>query len=373
MALSIIQSASAVQPAQSPIMYSVSTGDSSFTSSQFQYTCLLQYWSGSATDSSSANTYQINKYPNRAGSGLFDFSKILNSTLRQNIIENTSSLIYYKPTFNFQYYTTTWVSGSSVVGTTRGAYDGYAIWPEVINGDISSKGLYPFLTDGPTTQSVFPSDKGTISVDATNASITVQYTGSNGSTGSIVVTGGASTANRFKRIPVGLAEASFPLSKVNLSHFTINTVSKSVRYDVGCEPKYTPVRIGYKNRFGQLDYFTFSKVSRQGFSTTQRTYQPNNGNWNGSTFTVDQYTNQTQRYIVDNQQMISANSDYILEVQNEAFKQLLVSDEIYWYYSNEIIPVSIATSNIVFKTGRVDKLIQYQFDFTIGRNYKQIV
>ena len=64
------------------------------------------------------------------------------------------------------------------------------------------------------------------------------------------------------------------------------------------------------------------------------------------------------------------------DAYNEIMKQLLVSDEIYWIYGtgvNDIRPISITTQNIVFKTGVVDKLVQYQFDFEYGQPYKLIL
>jgi hypothetical protein len=55
----------------------------------------------------------------------------------------------------------------------------------------------------------------------------------------------------------------------------------------------------------------------------------------------------------------------------------MVSDEIYWIYDetdyNKLRPLSIATSNISFKTGVVDKLIQYSFEFNLGQSYKLIM
>ena len=81
---------------------------------------------------------------------------------------------------------------------------------------------------------------------------------------------------------------------------------------------------------------------------------------------------------------------------NDIFKQLLVSDEIYWVYGidetgegfslgyndgfangtgrTELVrPITIKTDSIVFKTGVNDKLVQYQFDFDWGQSYKLII
>ena len=81
-------------------------------------------------------------------------------------------------------------------------------------------------------------------------------------------------------------------------------------------------------------------------------------------------------YIVDSKQAISVNSFWINEDYNDILKELLVSDEIYWVYDEAadiVRPLTIATQNIVFKTGVVDKQIQYQFDFNYGQAYKLIL
>jgi hypothetical protein len=374
MPITLTQTPASTQLAQSPIIATVNIGDSSYTSSGFQYTCDLEYWSGS-TASSSISTYTLIKYPNSVGAGIFDFSNILNSSFKSNAVQTTSSAVYYKATFNSRYYSaSSWVANAvSTSFTFKAAYDGYNLWPEEINSDINIKGLYPFLTDGPATQSVYSTDLGTLSAEVYNTQYGITYVGSNGSTATVNVTGSTNSFARIKRVPIGLAEANFPISKVGLDYFTISSGSISIRFDVKCEPKYTPVRIGFKNRFGQLDFFTFNKVSRKSFTTTQKTYSPNAGNWGGSTFSVDQYVNQSQKYIVDNQEYLDVNTDYILESYNEIFKQLMVSDEVYWYTNGRIIPLSIETSDVQFKTGVVDKLISYQFRFIIGQNFKFIV
>ena len=55
---------------------------------------------------------------------------------------------------------------------------------------------------------------------------------------------------------------------------------------------------------------------------------------------------------------------------------MLVSDEIYWVYdeANDLVkPLSIINNSMRFKTGVVDKLIQYTFTFNFGQPYKLII
>ncbi len=155
----------------------------------------------------------------------------------------------------------------------------------------------------------------------------------------------------------------------------ITEVGQCIRFETKCEEKYPNVRIKWKNRFGQYDFLNFDMVSKEAFSTTRKTYQPAVGSWNNSTLEYNQWESSIQNYVSDSTQTISVNSDWLSEDYNELLKQLVSSDEIYWIYNDEgdIRPLAITTSNIRFKTGVVDKLIQYSFDFKYGQNYKLIL
>jgi len=115
-------------------------------------------------------------------------------------------------------------------------------------------------------------------------------------------------------------------------------------------------------------------VNRKSMDSTKRTYQPQLGSWQGRTLSYNEYDSQTLNYIVDSKQNIIVNSNWLSEDYNDILKQLLVSNEIYWDLGNdEVKPLTIITSNIQFKTGVVDKLIQYSFEFQYGQGYKLII
>jgi hypothetical protein len=165
------------------------------------------------------------------------------------------------------------------------------------------------------------------------------------------------------------------------SFYTVETLVSGtpvscMRFEEICQQKYPNVRIKWKNRYGQFDYHNFYLVNRQSFTTTNRQYQPQIGGWENSTLSYNNYDSSKLNYIVDSEQQISVNSGYLDEQYNDIFKQLLVSEEIYWMYGDDeenIRPITIATQNVTFKTGVVDKLIQYQFDFQWGQGYKLII
>jgi hypothetical protein len=115
-------------------------------------------------------------------------------------------------------------------------------------------------------------------------------------------------------------------------------------------------------------------VNKQSFETTKRSYQPQLGTWTAPTLTYTQYDSSNLNYIVDSKQSITVNTDWVDESYNDIFKQLLVSEEIYWVKSaTDLLPLTINTQNVTFKTGVVDKVIQYTFEFDFGQGYKLIL
>ena len=389
MAITILQTPAVVSLAQSPIIFSVSSS-TDVANSGFQYVCNLSYWTGSQSASGSNFDYQLVKYPNTSYCGIFDLSRILNSTLTDLLAQNPSNVYYYKADF-FNRYQVNGVyvndTGSLVSSGVYKVIDGYGLFQEPIGQQIyNSTPYWPIMTDGPATQSCFDTNTGRGAAYvgySGDSATTIQYQSNLGlSSTYTLATSSLSTQTEITDFPIGPAEGDFPFSTIGLEWYTVvasnvNTqVSEPIKYELTCNQQYPNVRIKWKNRFGQFDYYNFNMVSRETFSTEKRTYQPQLGSWNGRNLSYNNYDSQTQNYIVDSKQGLSVNSYWLSEAYNDIFKQLLVSDEIYWVYDEEndlVKPLTITTSNITFKTHVVDKLIQYQFDFEIGQGYKLII
>ena len=388
MSISITQTPATASLAQSPIIFTVSESNAvNLTSSSFQYVGELYYWTGSVIESGSTADYIISKYPNNSNVGIFDLNRIINSTLQDLLQENPSNVVYFAVDFYAQYLSSSvFVTGSHTKSNLYKGLDGYGIFPEAIGAELNTlTSYYPLLTDGPVTQSAFDFNKGASGVAVGTLGGTVAdriiYSGSNGN-GVYFLSSSTATSGQIDTYPIGPSETGFPLSTTNLSWYTIQpynsttALGSKIRYEVVCNQKYPNVRIKWKNRFGQFDFMNFDMVNRQSFSTERRTYQPQLGTWEGSSFSYQSYNSSNLLYIADSKQQISVNSNWVEQDYNDIFKQLLVSDEIYWVYdeANSLVrPLTISTQNIVFKTGVVDKLIQYQFDFDFGQSYKLIM
>ena len=401
MAISFAQIPPRVNLAQSPIVFSVTETTSSLISNDgFQYVMDLYYWTGDVGDATATPQYTLAKYPNTSLYGIFDISRIINSTLQDLAEANTSNVVWFAVDVYPQWITgstNTYVTGSHNFQATYRALDGYSIFQEPISQSINLKSPHwPIMTDGPATQSAFTTNKGNMGVFAASIGTNpLSSTTPLPPIGTIIYSSSIQTAvyplsynpndstGQIAQFPIGPSESDFPLSG-SFSSYTIQARSGSVNYgtplkfNITCEQKYPNVRIKWKNRYGQFDWFNFNMVNRQSFNTERRTYQPQLGTWQDSTLTYNNYDSSVLNYIADSKQAISVNTDWVSEDYNEIFKQLLVSDEIYWIYDEgtnpvQLRPITIRTDSITFKTGVVDKVIQYSFDFNWGQAYKLII
>lgn len=389
MALSITQTPASCSLAQSPIIFTVAESTPVYTSSSFQYVGELYYWQGGLFQSSSVADYTILKFPNTANVGIFDLNRIINSTLTDLRIDNSSNVMYYAVDFYWQYLSgSSYATGSHVRSQTYRALDGYGIFPEAIGQQISAKTpFWPLMTDGPVTQSVLTTDLGTMGVFVGDVGTTVPdrvvYNSNLGSITQNISQNATTTSLCIANFSQAPSQTGFPYSgSINsvewysMQAYNGGTpLGTGVRFEVVCATKYPNQRIYFKNRYGQFNYIDLNEVSRQSFQTEKRTYQPQIGTWEGSTLSYQSTDSSVLNYVSDSKQSLSANTNWLTEDWNDIIKQLLVSDELYWYDSKNSVlrPVTIATQNMTFKTGVVDKLIQYQFEFNFGQSYKLIL
>ena len=374
MSFSITQEPEEIVASQSPIVFTVYETDTAITTTgSFQYVNELYYWTGSSTNSGSEAQYTLVKYPNENSRGIFDVSKVLNSLFVQPVEENPSQTFYFAVDAYYQWRdgSNTLKTGSHVISDTYTVVDSYALWGEPINQALYNKtDFWPILSSNVATQSY--TDNNFIDFQVwTSGSTSLRFTPTGGATTFESITGSNDLTNEkiqtVRYTPPN--DNGFYVTAMNV----LTEASERIYFDYKCPTKYDNIRIKWKNRFGAFDFFNFDLVSREQFKVTRQKYQPQLGNWNSTQFSYNDYDSQIQNYLTDTDQTIRVNSDYVSQDYNDTFKELMVSDEIYWIYdesNNDIRPISIDTSTLTIKTNVVNKLIQYAFDFTYGQPYK---
>lgn len=387
MAITILQTPASASLAQSPIVFSVSESANT-TNTAFQYLADLYYWTGSIGSSGSSD-YTLAKYPNQSNSGIFDFGRILNSTLTDPAQANPSNVVYFKADFYSQWQANgVYVTGSHTTSSIYRALDGYAIFQEPIGQNIQNKTPHwPIMSDGPVTQSVFLENKGNGGVYVGNLGTSIPtkiiYSGSDGNNAQFALTATSNTTNtEIDDYPIFPSQTGFPLITSSIDSYTIQAATNTtklgtpIRFEITCQQKYPNVRVKWKNRYGQFDWFNFYMISTNTFNTDRKTYQPQIGSWTGATLSYNSYDSQNLTYVSNSTEQLLVNTFWIDESYNDIIKQLLVSDEAYWFFDETngyYRPITINTNSITFKTNAVDKLIQYSFTFEWGQQYKLII
>ena len=413
MAITFLQTSGQVDFSQSPMVFAVSeSNEEAYTSSSMQFVMELKYWQGNRlTGAPDEPNYTLQKYPNPSGSGIFDVSRIVTSLFTEPRAANSSSIYNFSVNSYIQYQTSpssSFFTGSHLSVTPGQSIDGYQLFQDPLQGSLGdriyeSTPFWPMMTDGPVSQSYFAENYGRMSiwtgqpVNQSYVAMGIVYSSSfAGEDNNIVipVTESQESTECVYTFPISPNEPDWPLDSDpnNIGNFEVflvsgstnydgsNKIGNSLHFDLECTKKYPNVRIKWKNRFGQWDYFNFNLVSTETFNTERSRYQPQIGTWTDRTLTYNDYDSAIQNYITDSTLKLSVNTDYVNEDYNEIFKQLMVSDEIYWVYeegselnnTEKLKPLAIDTSSFNLKTGVVDKLIQYQFTFTQGQGYKLI-
>jgi hypothetical protein len=409
MTLISVQTPPTASLSQSPLPYSYYEDSNLVTSQSFQYMLDLYFWTGSQSDSGSVPDYTLVKYPNESDRGIFDVSRILNAELNEYaVVDNVRNTKWFTADGYFQYQDNgVFVTGSKVRDRVHLAIDGYSLFPENISNQLHQKTqFFPVLTDGPSQQyafreqtilkaPVYVSDSGNGKIPRFER-VTLSY--SSGSDAVLQATGtfalgtissGSNNQQIYysQRRPTDFSSTVYPtiywLEWQFLDQDSV-AMGSPIRYNIVLEQKYPNVQIMFKNRYGVFDYFNFNMVNTKNFEVNRSQYQPQIGSWNGNILDYRTYENSTVNYLVDTNESIVVNTDWVNENYNDIFKQLLVSDEIYWIIrpdlyaidgsnSSGIKPITIKTNNLQFKTSVVDKLIQYTFEFDFGQSYKLIL
>lgn len=130
------------------------------------------------------------------------------------------------------------------------------------------------------------------------------------------------------------------------------------------ECKYTPYKITFVNKFGGLQDIWFFKRSNLSMQTTEESYKANivsNG-----TYSI----NSRQKTVFDKKgvERLQLNTGFYPESYNEVFRQLSLSEELWITYGTYVLPVTLLSSELIYKTSLNDKLINYTMDIEFAFN-----
>lgn len=230
------------------------------------------------------------------------------------------------------------------------ALDGYGYFEDEINPELerhalmTSNNIYlPENTAGKFP--IFAEGVGKVTIDSTDTEITDS--------------GSSNQKVQYITIPADSSE-------IKVYDTDDSTLLKTVTVTNICEPKFTPYKVTFVNKYGAFQDLYFFKKTTESFDVTSETFKTNTIN----SATVTYPTNATHRqlYNVNAKTKITLNTGFIKEDMNSAIEELMITENAWIRWEGKTLPIIPQTKNMQFKTSLNDKLINYSIDFEFGFN-----
>jgi hypothetical protein len=329
-------------------------------------------WSGDLDDMPATVTYSLTRLRPTADAVTLDtnLSEIIRSQLTPvpNIVTAAPSQLVDSDSESVKwiYYNVSFTNPTVAVPNIEGTFsalDGYGYYNQNANPSkptnkillsnigtkkIASNGviLIPFINDGTYTSVDVDTESGdintnfVITTDVASAKF-VQY----------VIVDPSQTTDRQVTITFN---GDTPLS------FVVSIVD---------ECRYNPKTILFKNKNGAFEAISMFKKSTSSISTSKEDFV----NQFTTNKTYDITAHQFRNINFEATEKISLNSGYISEDENESYKQLLLSDQVWFYEDGTLVPVNVETNDLTFKDRVNDRLVNYTIEFKYSYNTIQNV
>lgn len=177
----------------------------------------------------------------------------------------------------------------------------------------------------------------------------------------IIITDNGNSNQKIQYVTISSSELFTDQDKI-LFYNSGGTLLRTIYLDEVCEPKYTPYKVVFYNKFGALQDMWFFKKSVTSLNTTSESYKSNILDFS-STPTYSTTSPQVQKFNVNGKESITLNSGFYDEGYNEVVKQLMLSENVWIDNGTDVLPVNVNTSSYTFQTRVNDKLIQHTLDF----------
>ena len=140
-----------------------------------------------------------------------------------------------------------------------------------------------------------------------------------------------------------------------------STLLKTIKVTNICEPKFTPYKITFLNKYGAFQDLYFFKKSMESTNVSDETFKRNT--IANSTASYNTYEGQKQRYNINSNTTLNLNTGFISEDMNQTIEELFFTENVWIRYEGKTLPVIPKTKALQYKTSLNDKLINYTVDF----------
>lgn len=145
-----------------------------------------------------------------------------------------------------------------------------------------------------------------------------------------------------------------------------STTTVNVNYI--CEPKFTPYKVTFLNKFGVLQDLWFFKKRTDNLNITKESYKRNTIDIGANDVSYSRYKSTKELYNINSDRSFTMNTGFVIEDFNEVIRQLLMTENAWISENNEVYPIVPKTSSLEYKTQLNDKLINFTIEFEYAYN-----
>ncbi len=312
----------------------------------------LYVWEGLISAQPSVPAYSINKSVISGESNVtLEIAELVRDYITMTFNNDYISITRYVRAIVNSYDESNEPFSTNPITTTYVALDGYGYFEEGANPElsrnalISSNNIYiPENTAGKFP--IFAEGVGKVIIDSTTTQITDD--------------GNTNQKIQYITIPANT-------STIQVFDTDDSTLRKTITVSNICEPKYTPFKLTFVNKFGAFQDLYFFKKSSEVTNVTDELYKKNIITNTASSYNT--YENQKGRINVNAQTSLTMNTGFVKEDMNQTIEELFYTENVWIRYENKTLPIIPKSKSLQYKTSLNDKLINYtvEFDFAFDR------
>lgn len=345
-------------------------------SSPLYVTIRLYVWEGLSSDTTTP-VYTFTKSPVGGNSYVIaEFAEYIKDYLVTEYGDYSTRTVWFK--WDYQRYNAdNTPSGSLITATPRLAVDGYRYFEDGIQTNELSKQLLQsntiiYYNSGQDI--VFPIWAEDLSV------ITLTSAGGADVQWSVVEEfwNAYDVSWGYALTPIEIDDTGYSQQKIQYVRISLSaalddgdtiTITSGVSAQVTVitleeieECKFSPLNVIFYNKFGALQNVWFFKKSVTTLNTSSETYKANILDTSPG-ISYNTSSHQYKTFNVQGRESIRCSTGFIDEQYNEVIRQMMLSEQVWVDNGTDVLPISLNTKSLSFKTGVNDKLIDYTIDF----------
>ena len=309
----------------------------------------LYVWDGTISDQPVTPAYTINKSVISGQTNItLEIAELVRDFITITFNNDYNSIARYVRTVVSSFDDSDEPFDTNPIVTDYVALDGYGYFEEGTNPELDRHALMSatniYLPEGTAGKlPIFAEGVGKVIIDGVTTQIT-----DNGNTNQKI---------QYVTIPADK-------SLIQVFDTDDSTIKKTITISNICEPKYTPFKITFVNKFGAFEDLYFFKKTSEVTNVTDELFKKNIITNTASSYNT--YDNQRGRINVNAQTSLTMNTGFVKEDMNQTIEELFYSENVFIRYENKTLAVIPKSKSLQFKTVLNDKLINYTVEFNFA-------